>query len=263
MLGVPTLLLGVAEGAFRLAGYGHPTSFFVASPHHENGALIENTKFAWRFLPPTLARASQPTLLRREKPTGTTRVFVLGESAAEGDPEPAFGLPRQLEVLLEGRFPGRDFEVINAAVTAIKFPRHPADRPRVRRSRRGLLGALHRAQRGDGAVRRGHCFWPKNSAIDRFEAWPRPKAAPARAVDRELWRKPAGALKARQWKGMGMFLDQQIQADDPQLDWVYDAYKKNLLDILAAGRRAGVRIVMASAASNTARLGAVRRGGCG
>ena len=119
MLGVPALLLGLAEGAFRLAGYGHPTSFFVASPHHENGALIENAKFAWRFLPPTLARASQPTLLRREKSRGTTRVFLFGESAAEGDPEPAFGMPRLLKVLLEGRFPGRDFEVINAAVTAI------------------------------------------------------------------------------------------------------------------------------------------------
>lgn len=119
MLGVPALLLGLAEGAFRLAGYGHPTSFFVASPHHENGALIENAKFAWRFLPPTLARASQPTLLRREKASATTRVFMFGESAAEGDPEPAFGMPRLLEVLLEGRFPGRDFEVINAAVTAI------------------------------------------------------------------------------------------------------------------------------------------------
>ena len=59
MLGVPALLLGLAEGVFRLAGYGHPTSFFVASPHHENGELIENAKFAWRFLPPTLARASQ------------------------------------------------------------------------------------------------------------------------------------------------------------------------------------------------------------
>ena len=119
MLGVPALLLGLTEGAFRLAGYGHPTSFFVASPHHENGALIENAKFAWRFLPPTLARASQPTLLRREKASATTRVFMFGESAAEGDPEPAFGMPRLLEVLLEGRFPGRDFEVINAAVTAI------------------------------------------------------------------------------------------------------------------------------------------------
>ena len=111
------LLLGIAEGVFRLAGYGYPTSFFVASTHHEKGELIENAKFARSFLPQTLARASQPTLLRREKASATTRVFILGESAAEGDPKPAFGMPQLLEVLLEGRFPGHDFEVINAAAT--------------------------------------------------------------------------------------------------------------------------------------------------
>ena len=249
MLGVPTLLLGLAEGAFRLAGYGHPTSFFVASPHHENGALIENTKFAWRFLPPTLARASQPTLLRREKPTGTTRVFVLGESAAEGDPEPAFGLPRQLEVLLEGRFPGRDFEVINAAVTAINSH---AILP-VARECAGLDGDFW-------ALYIGH-----NEVMGPFGAGTvfGQKTPPLAALRLGLGLKrlrlgqwiasfgvTGGSAEGTQWKGMGMFLDQQIQADDPQLDWVYDAYKKNLSDILAAGRRAGVRIVMASAASN-------------
>ena len=92
MVGVPALLLGLAEGVLRLAGYGQPTSFFVESPHHDGGALIENDKFAWRFLPSTLARASQPTLLHRKKAPGTVRVLVFGESAAEGDPEPAFGL---------------------------------------------------------------------------------------------------------------------------------------------------------------------------
>ncbi len=52
------------------------------------------------------------------------------------------------------------------------------------------------------------------------------------------------------WKGMGMFLDQQLRATDPQLNWVYASYKKNLSDILATGRRAGVRILISSAASN-------------
>ena len=101
MVCVPALLIGVAEGILRLAGYGHPSSFFVSSPHHGEGELIENAKFAWRFLPPTLARASQPIMIHPEKSPGTIRVFVFGESAAEGDPEPAFGLPRLLEVLLE------------------------------------------------------------------------------------------------------------------------------------------------------------------
>jgi tetratricopeptide (TPR) repeat protein len=53
-----------------------------------------------------------------------------------------------------------------------------------------------------------------------------------------------------QWKGMGMFLDQQLRADDPQLKWVYDSHNKNLSDILAESRQAGVHVVMSTVASN-------------
>jgi hypothetical protein len=49
----------------------------------------------------------------------TIRVFVFGESAAYGDPQPEFGLCRVLEALLDGRYPDKHFEVINTAMTAI------------------------------------------------------------------------------------------------------------------------------------------------
>ena len=249
MLGVPALLLGLAEGAFRLAGYGHPTSFFVASPHHENGELIENAKFAWRFLPPTLARASQPTLLRRKKSPGTTRVFVFGESAAEGDPEPAFGMPRLLEVLLEGRFPGRDFEVINAAVTAINSH---AILP-IARECAGLDGDFWVLYIGHNEVMgpfgAGTIFGQKTPPLAtlrlglslkqlRLGQWIASFSDSTENAD------------GTQWKGMGMFLDQQLRADDPQLKWVYDSHKKNLSDILVESRQAGVHVVMSTVASN-------------
>ncbi len=248
MVCVPALLLGMAEGVLRLAGYGHPTSFFVASPHHE-GALIENAKFAWRFLPPTLARASQPTLLRREKAPGTIRVFVFGESAAEGDPEPAFGLPRLLEVLLEGRFPGRDFEVVNAAVTAINSH---AILP-IARECVGLDGDFWVLYIGHNEVMgpfgAGTVFGQKTPPLTTLRL-----GLSLKRLRLGQWIAgfggPSGDDDGTQWKGMGMFLDQQIQADDPQLDWVYDAYEENLSDILAAGRRAGVHIVISSAVSN-------------
>ena len=54
-----------------------------------------------------------------QKPPGTYRIFILGESAAMGDPEPAFGAGRYLEALLHERFPRAKFEVINVAMTAI------------------------------------------------------------------------------------------------------------------------------------------------
>ena len=47
------------------------------------------------------------------------RVFVFGESAAYGDPQPEYGLSRMLEALLGGKYPGVRFEVVNTAMTAI------------------------------------------------------------------------------------------------------------------------------------------------
>ena len=35
-----------------------------------------------------------------------------------GDPEPAFGVGRILEVMLRAQYPGKAFEVVNVAVTA-------------------------------------------------------------------------------------------------------------------------------------------------
>lgn len=45
-------------------------------------------------------------------------MFVLGESAAEGDPDPAFSFARILQVMLRERYPGVRIEVINVAFTA-------------------------------------------------------------------------------------------------------------------------------------------------
>lgn len=54
-----------------------------------------------------------------KKPSGTFRIFLFGESAAEGDPDPSFGCGRYLQALLRDRYPGTDFEVICTAMTAI------------------------------------------------------------------------------------------------------------------------------------------------
>ena len=46
-------------------------------------------------------------------------VLEVTESAAMGDPEPAFGASRYMETLLRDRFAKTDFEVVNVAFTAI------------------------------------------------------------------------------------------------------------------------------------------------
>src|SRR5262249_25907290 len=60
-----------------------------------------------------------PVVMQANKPPGAYRVFILGESAALGDPKPAYGAGRYLQTLLRERFPGVDFEVVNVAMTAI------------------------------------------------------------------------------------------------------------------------------------------------
>src|SRR5205814_6584741 len=99
---------------------GYPTAFFVRPTEAVSGIdLVTNYDFSRRFFPPALARTPIPLALRAAKPAGTYRIFVLGESAAQGFPDPASSFSRILEVMLRERYPDTRFEVINTAVTAI------------------------------------------------------------------------------------------------------------------------------------------------
>lgn len=245
---VPLFLIGSVEVFFRLINYGNPVSFFVPSPEVE-GKLVENSKFPWRFLPEKLARAPQPTSIMDRKPSGTTRVFVFGESAAEGDPEPAFSMSRILEVLLEGKFPGRDFEVVNVAITALNS--------------HAILPVAKECAKLDGD------FWilyiGHNEVMGPFGAGTvfGEKTPPLSALRTSLWLKefrfgqwiadlnvPKGSLDHGRWRGMEMFLDQKLDAGSSKLEWVYSSFRENMKDIVSEGVDAGVQIVVASAASN-------------
>jgi hypothetical protein len=60
-----------------------------------------------------------PHRMEAPKPKGTYRIFIFGESAANGDPDPAYSFGRHLEILLDERYPRTDFEIVCAAITAI------------------------------------------------------------------------------------------------------------------------------------------------
>ncbi|PYM15179.1 MAG: hypothetical protein DME18_04920, partial [Verrucomicrobia bacterium] len=116
---VPLFLLGALELALRVAGYGYPTSFFLRTRINGRTVYIENQKFGLRFFPAALARSPSPVVMEAAKTANSYRIFLLGESAALGDPDPAYGCGRYLEVLLGERYPGTRFEVICVAMTAI------------------------------------------------------------------------------------------------------------------------------------------------
>jgi hypothetical protein len=112
------LVVGGTELGLRLCGYGYPASFFLKTEIGGKDYYVSNDRFGWRCFPPVLARMPVPMRMPAKKPPDTYRIFVFGESAAMGDPDPTFAW-RYLQVLLRERFPGTDFEVICVAMTAI------------------------------------------------------------------------------------------------------------------------------------------------
>jgi len=116
---IPFLTIAMVEITLRLAGYGYTTGFFRQIKIDGQDYFVPNDKFGYRFFPPSLARTPAPQRMAVKKSPQTYRIFVLGESAAMGDPDPSYGAWRYLQSLMSERFPGTEFEVICVAMTAI------------------------------------------------------------------------------------------------------------------------------------------------
>ncbi len=104
-IGLPLLLLAALEIGLRLAGYGYTTNFFKPMRIDGREMLVENDAFGFRFFPRDMARTPLTLRVPVEKATNAYRVFIMGGSAAMGDPEPSFGAGRYLKVLLSERYP--------------------------------------------------------------------------------------------------------------------------------------------------------------
>src|SRR5215831_3402944 len=115
---VPLLLLVVIEFGLRLGGYGYNPDYFRQIEIKGRKYYVPNEEFCYRFFPPAIARTPMPFPFAADKATNTFRIFVFGESAANGDPDSTYSFGRYLEILLRERYPGTDFEVICVAVTA-------------------------------------------------------------------------------------------------------------------------------------------------
>ncbi|MEE8369051.1 MAG: hypothetical protein V3S30_12145, partial [Thermoanaerobaculia bacterium] len=81
--------------------------------------MITNRDFGLRFFQRSLVRSPVIQLIPSDKGENTFRIFVLGGSAAMGTPDASFGLSRVLEALLQETYPRLNFEVVNAAMTAV------------------------------------------------------------------------------------------------------------------------------------------------
>jgi tetratricopeptide (TPR) repeat protein len=248
---LPVFILFGVELALRSVGFGYPTGFFVRSETGPPGLFTENPKFGWRFFPQGLARAPDPLRLSKTKPPGTCRIFVFGESAALGDPEPAYGFSRILRELLEERCPATKFEIVNVAMTAISS--HVI--LRIARDCLPFQGDFWIIYMGNneviGPFGAGSVFGSKSPPLPLIRANLAAKRTRLGQILEALWqRASANTRESTQWEGMKMMLKEQTRASDSVLQRVYDHFGSNLGDILSMATRAGVKPIVCSVSSN-------------
>jgi len=251
LAGVPLLFFGLLELGLRLAGFGYPTAFLLKSAHRGENTFVQNYQFGWRFFGPRAARVPYATSIPRAKPPATVRIFVFGESAAYGDPQPRFGLPRMLETMLGLRHPDKKFEVVNAAMTGINsHVIRPLARDCVEAG--GDVWVIYMGNNEVvGPFGAGTVFGGQTTPLPLIRAGLAFKATRTGQLFDALW---AAAQKTSvengEWGGMGMFVKYKVAGSDPRLGAVYENFGQNLRDIIAAGRNSGSKIVVSTVAVN-------------
>jgi tetratricopeptide (TPR) repeat protein len=249
-IGVPLVLVLSLEAGLRVVGYGNPAAFTVRCTVQGRPAYCDNDRFTWQFFPPGAFRLPPAFAIPAAKPPGTFRIFIVGESAAQGDPEPSYAFGRYLEVMLRERFPATHFEVINTGITAVNsnvllpiardLARHQGDLFVLYIGNNEVVGPF-------GA---GTALTSRGSSLPFIRA-----AISVRST--RLGQLLGGVLQsitkrsdARGWRGMEMFLEQQVPADAPGIARVYEHFRSNLRDIIAVARRSGARVLVSTVGVN-------------
>lgn len=249
----PLATLGLLEAGLRLMDAGYPTSFLVQRPDGARHAWVSNPFYGYRFFDPRIARNPAPLHLAAPKRPGVTRLAVLGESAAMGDPAIEFSLARGLEKMLNRGQPDRPYEVVNAAMTAINSPvivdlaselaHREVDGFIIYMGNNEVVGPF-----GPGTVltssRWGNRLNPWRVQLSRLRLAGFLRILADHAGRRQPKDRPAN------WAGMEMFGEQALPADNPRLSAMYARFEANLGRLLDLADRHDIRVVVCTVAVN-------------
>ncbi len=256
----PLLLLGLVEAALRICGVGFPTDVTVPCTVQGQPASCYNLFFTAPFFPPGMIKTPQMYAIPTEKPPGTFRIVVLGESAAMGDPEPAFGFSRYLDVMLSERYPSMKFEIVNTGSVAINshvvlpiakgLAKYRPDVFIIYSGNNEVVGPYGPGTALTSAgmslpVIRGSIFYRSTRIGQLLTKVGTPK---------------------KDWGGMAMFLDKQVRASSPLMKYAYANFESNLRDTIAVARNSGARVIVSTVATNLkdcAPFGSLHREGLG
>jgi tetratricopeptide (TPR) repeat protein len=227
-----------------MAGVGFSTSLLVPCTVKGSPASCYNLFFATPYFPAGMVQTPRLYSIPATKPPGTYRIFVLGESAAMGDPDSAYGFGRYLEVMLRERFPAMKFEVVNTGSVAINS--HV-----VLRIAEGLADQkpdLFIIYSGNNEV--VGPYGPGTMLTSGGMSMPVVRSSIFFRSTRIGQLLTSLGTKKREWQGMEMFLDQQVPAGSPLMQQAYSNYEENLRDTIRVAQAAGAKVVVSTVATN-------------
>ena len=248
---IPVVIFVIFEIGLRVAGYGYPAGFFKQTEINGKRVLINNRLFGLRFFPESLLREAEPFAFSKDKPDGCQRIFILGASAAQGDPEPTFGFSRILEVMLRRCYPTMRFEVINTAMTAINS--HVV--LQITRDCCKVNPDFFVLYLGNneivGPFGSGTMLTPVLSNSNVIRARIAVQSMRIGQLLTAAQRHGSGnEAVPESWGGMEMFLQNQIRSNSPALEKVYANYERNLLDICRTAADAGASTILCTVPVN-------------
>ena len=241
---LPVVILVIVEVSLRIAGVGFSTNLLVPCTVKGNPASCYNLFFATPYFPAGMVQTPRLYSIPATKAPRTYRIFVLGESAAMGDPDSAYGFSRYLEVMLRERFPSMKFEVVNTGSVAINS--HV-----VLRIAEGLADQkpdLFIIYSGNNEV--VGPYGPGTMLTSVGMSMPLVRGSIFFRSTRIGQLVTKLGTKKGEWHGMEMFLDQQVPASSPLMQQAYASYERNLRATIAAAKKTGVTVIVSTVATN-------------
>jgi tetratricopeptide (TPR) repeat protein len=249
MVSAPIVFLGGFEGVLRLAGFGVATELFI--PDGKPGYYRTNPNFTAPFMPSSFGIRPLNFRIQKKKEANSIRVFVLGESAAQGIPDPDFGMAAQLRAQLRARFPAKTVEVCNLGITAIDShvvyrvaSQSVAFEP-------DLLVIYMGNNEVVGPYGPGCSYSSYTPPLWAIRAGTLVRSTrTGQLLQNVLGRFVHAGVKSQDWKGMETFSDSAVRGDDPRLETMYRNFSANLHDIVGVARDAGIRVVLSTVVAN-------------
>jgi len=248
---IPALFFLLLEVSLRIVGYGYPPGAIVKCKFRGKDTYRDNLKFGWRFFPQNIARELSAFVVPVDKPVDTYRIFVLGESAAKGNPEDSFCFGRILQVLLRQRYPGANFEVITAAIPAINSHVILEIAKDCARHQPDLFIAYIGHNEVVGPYGPGTIFSRFSASLPLIRLGIAIKATKlGQLLTNLLDLVNLEGNRPTSWRGLEMFLGKQVRADDARLKTVYKHFQRNLQDIRYLACKSGAKIIFCTVPNN-------------